>query len=92
MFDSLRGMAGMAGLMKDCHGSRTSLNRSRTTLSTGRSRLHRGSVTTANGKLRIVRITFDHDHCRTLDPSVPEDGRRRRSVAGACNAATRLRR
>lgn len=92
MFDSLRGMAGMAGIMKDLPRIKEKLEQVKNELadreveaSTGG-----GAVTaTANGKLRIVRITFDHALLAGLiDPSAPEDGQLAADlVTGACNAA-----
>ena len=92
MFDSLRGMAGMAGIMKDLPRIKEKLEQVKNELadreveaSTGG-----GAVTaTANGKLRIVRINFDHALLAGLiDANAPEDGALAADlVTGACNAA-----
>jgi DNA-binding protein YbaB len=92
MFDSLRGMAGMAGLMKDLPRIKEKLEQVKNDVaareveaSTGG-----GAVTAvANGKLRIVRISFDHALLAGLvDPGAPEDGAMAADlVTGACNAA-----
>ena len=92
MFDALKGMAGLGGIMKDLPRIKDKLEQVKNDLadreieaSTGG-----GAVTaTANGKLRSVRITFDHALLAGLvDPSVPEDGQLAADlVAGACNAA-----
>ena len=92
MFDSLRGMAGMAGLMKDLPRIKAKLEQVKEEVaareveaSTGG-----GAVTAcASGRLRIVRITFDHALLAGLvDPSAPDDGALAADlVTGACNAA-----
>ena len=92
MFDSLRGMAGMAGLMKDLPKIKAKLElvkeevaKREVEASTGG-----GAVTAvANGKLRIARIKFDHALLAGLiDPGAPEDGALAADlVTGACNAA-----
>lgn len=92
MFDSLRGMAGMAGLMKDLPRIKAKLEQVKEEVggreveaSTGG-----GAVTAvANGKLRIVQIRFDQALLAGLvDPGAPEDGELAADlVTGACNAA-----
>ncbi len=92
MFESVRGMAGMAGIMKDLPRIKEKLEQVKQEVgareveaSTGG-----GAVTAvASGKLRIVSIRFDQALLAGLvDPSSSEDGELAADlVAGACNAA-----
>ncbi|MAJ46745.1 MAG: hypothetical protein CBC35_05495 [Planctomycetes bacterium TMED75] len=92
MFDSLRGMAGMAGIMKDLPRIKERLGqvkdevaRREVEATTGG-----GAVTAvANGRLRIVRIEFDHSLLSALVEGDSEEDRALASdlVTGACNAA-----
>ena len=62
MFDSLRGMAGMAGLMKDLPRIKAKFQEVKAELATQEvtATSGGGAVTAiANGKLRIVRLEFD---------------------------------
>lgn len=92
MFDSLRGMAGMAGLMKDLPRIKAKLEEVKADVASREVEASTGGgavTAVANGRLRIVRVTFDHALLAGLiDPDVPEDGALAADlITGACNAA-----
>ena len=92
MFDSLRGMAGMAGLMKDLPRIKAKLEEVKQDISSREVEASTGGgavTAVANGRLRIVRIGFDHALLAGLvDSDVPEDGALAADlITGACNAA-----
>lgn len=92
MFDSLRGMAGMAGLMKDLPRIKEKLEQVKAEVAAREveATTGGGAVTAvANGRLRIVRIEFDHSLLSALVDGDSEEDRALASdlVTGACNAA-----
>ncbi|MCH2145839.1 MAG: YbaB/EbfC family nucleoid-associated protein [Phycisphaerales bacterium] len=92
MFDSLRGMAGMAGLMKDLPRIKAKLEEVKADVASREVEASTGGgavTAVANGRLRIVRVTFDHALLAGLiDPDVPEDGALAADlITGASNAA-----
>lgn len=92
MFEGMKGMAGLAGIMKD-------LPRMRERMDEIRAQLEKVEVTaetgggavsaTANGKMRITRITIDPAMLSVLvDAERPEDKEiAEELIAGAVNAA-----
>ena len=96
MFDSLRGMAGLAGIMKDLPRIKAKLEEVKAEISAREVQASTGggAVTAfASGRLRIVRIEFDH---ALLGAIVEGDSDEDRALAadlvtGACNAAGRPR-
>jgi hypothetical protein len=92
MFDSLKGMAGMAGIMKDLPRIKDRLAqvKSEVAVREVEATTGGGAVTAvANGRLRIVRIEFDHALLSALVDGDSDEDRALASdlVSGACNAA-----
>lgn len=92
MFDSLRGMAGMAGLMKDLPRIKAKFQEVKAELATQEvtATSGGGAVTAiANGKLRIVRVEFDPAMlCALVEASDAESSAFAANlITEACNAA-----
>lgn len=92
MFDSLRGMAGLAGIMKDLPRIKAKLEEVKAEISAREVQASTGggAVTAfASGRLRIVRIEFDHALLGAIVEGDSDDDRALAAdlVTGACNAA-----
>lgn len=77
MFDNLKGMAGLAGLMKDLPRIKAQMEEVKARLETMTVDAETGGGAvraTANGHLRIVNLHIDHALMGSLiDPARPED-------------------
>lgn len=92
MFDSLKGMAGMAGLLKDLPKIKSRMEQVKRELErvTVESQTGGGAVrVTANGQMRITSIRVDQAMLMTLVDSSNADDRMMAEdlIAGAVNAA-----
>jgi DNA-binding protein YbaB len=92
MFDSLRGMAGLAGIMKDLPRIKAKLEEVKAEIAAREVQASTGggAVTAfASGRLRIVRIEFDHALLAAIVEGDSDDDRALAAdlVTGACNGA-----
>lgn len=92
MFDSLKGMAGLAGIMKDLPRIKSRMEEAKQRLGelTVEAETGGGAVrATANGHLKIVSIDIDHALFTGLVTATTEDDRALAEdlIAGATNAA-----
>ncbi len=92
MFDSLKGMAGLAGLLKDLPRIKAKMEQIKQRLGeqTVSAQTGGGAVqVTANGLLRVVSLEFDQSLLRSLvDPADPDDRALAEDlIVGAVNTA-----
>ena len=92
MFDSLKGMAGLAGLLKDLPRIKAKMEQVKQRLGeqTVSAQTGGGAVqVTANGLLRVVSLEFDQSLLRGLvDPADPDDRALAEDlIVGAVNTA-----
>ena len=92
MFDSLKGMAGMAGIMRDLPKLKARMERVKDDLSRIQVTAETGGGAvraTANGQLRLIRIQIDQPLIAGLVDSSNQDDRAMAEdlIVGAVNAA-----